>query len=245
MSTPNFLLYDLFCGAGGASAGYSRAGFQVRGFDRVHSKRYPFDFTHYDFNDFDPADFADADAFHASPPCQRWSPASRASRSQHKHPDFLPLIREFLVSTGKPYVIENVPESPLAQNIKLCGSMFPGLRVRRHRVFELNFPIERLRCSHHRMVHVIRLFNNLTRRTDPRVNWLTIIGGGNYPVQEGRSAMGVPWMTHRELSQSIPPAYTQYIGTWMFDYLRYTHEFDEKTACQILNRRRGDLLFDV
>jgi hypothetical protein len=43
---------------------------------------------------------------------------------------------------GKPWVIENVPGAPLRDPVMLCGVMFDGLRVYRHRLFESNQPMD-------------------------------------------------------------------------------------------------------
>jgi len=41
-------LLDLYCGVGGASAGYASAGFEVTGIDLKHGKRYPYTYIRGD-----------------------------------------------------------------------------------------------------------------------------------------------------------------------------------------------------
>ncbi len=39
-------------------------------------------------------------------------------------------------------------------------------------------------------------------------------------IAEGRLAMGIPWMTRGELSEAIPPAYTEHVGYQLLAALR-------------------------
>ena len=63
-------LLDLFCCAGGAGLGYSRADFEVVGVDVKSQPRYPFTLIQADALTLDPKFIASFDAVHASPPCQ-------------------------------------------------------------------------------------------------------------------------------------------------------------------------------
>ena len=80
-------LLDLFCGEGGASVGYHRAGFDVFGVDLGGKKKdgtptlgplrhYPFDFHRGDALAFLAEHGHEFDAIHASPPCQGYSIAT-------------------------------------------------------------------------------------------------------------------------------------------------------------------------
>lgn len=208
------LLLDLFCGAGGASKGYHMAGFRVVGMDIKPQPHYPFPF--YQGNALELAGgpgstfmFEPVAAIHASPPCQRYSKSvSRANRDNH--PDLIAQCRALLKATGLPYVIENVPRAPLENPIQLCGSAF-GLPIQRHRLFETNFPIMSPGCAHGAYE---RKYPPAWNRTT-KLRVLSISGGWTSAtdLEEHKAAMGVNWeVTPKELSEAIPPAYTQYIG---------------------------------
>jgi DNA (cytosine-5)-methyltransferase 1 len=135
-------LLDLFCCEGGAGDGYHRAGFHVVGVDVEDQPRYPFDLLTADAVRVltEMPRFVDTfDAFHASPPCQAHSDLQK--QSKREYPDFIVPVREALDRIGKPYVIENVEGAPLEDPVLLCGTMFPSLRVIRHRLFETNWPL--------------------------------------------------------------------------------------------------------
>jgi DNA (cytosine-5)-methyltransferase 1 len=110
-----------------------------------------------------------------------------------------------LEQTGLPYVIENVPGATLRADFVLCGSMF-GLRVRRHRWFEVNWPHSPWTnsCDHSR-----RITGVYGKPHGKRGAWPGMLPG---TLQTWQEAMGIDWMEHTELSQAIPPAYTEHIG---------------------------------
>ena len=207
-------LLDLFCGAGGAAMGYHRAGFEVIGIDIKPQPHFPFEFHQADALTHSLEGF---DAYHASPPCQRYSKSvKKVSRSNH--PDLISLIRDRLVATTRLYVIENVVKSPLKNYVQLCGSSF-NLPVQRHRWFELNFPILVMRCSH---TEYPRKYAPAWNRTTP-LRVLSISGGyqtrvniGEDFLKQHKEAMGIDWeISYKELSEAIPPAYTEYIGKYL------------------------------
>lgn len=203
-------LLDLFCGAGGCSVGYARAGFEVVGVDLNPQPNYPFEFVQHDALTFpwDPADF---DAVHASPPCQAHS--TLKARTQHIfHVDLVDDVRLLLRASGLPYVIENVPGAPLEAPVTLCGSSF-GLGVRRHRLFETNFPVMAPPCAHGAQEVKYDRYQHGRHYRSPVV---AVYGSGGGKAREHwDEAMGIDWMNTAELAQAIPPAYTEHIGHYL------------------------------
>jgi DNA (cytosine-5)-methyltransferase 1 len=200
-------LLDLFCGAGGCSVGYHRAGFDVTGVDIEPQPNYPFEFHQGDAMTFPLEGF---DVIHASPPCQRYMTGGLVNRDTR--PDLLGPIRARLAASGVPYVIENVPGAPLRRDLILCGSMF-GLDVRRHRWFELNPRMIALTpsCDHSRPAAGV--YGNLHGKAGAWPGMLP----SDLPTWQ--KAMGVDWMTAPELSEAIPPAYTEFVGAQILDQL--------------------------
>jgi DNA (cytosine-5)-methyltransferase 1 len=207
-------LLDLFCGAGGCSVGYSRAGFtDIVGVDVKPMPRYPFTFVQGDALEYLAAHGHEFDAIHASPPCQCYT-ALRSVCGNKEYPDLVAPTRAALEATGKPWVIENVPGAPLNNPIRLCGAMFPGLRVYRHRLFESSHAI----TAPVHPDHVIRSTGTQRGRKShyEAGGFITITGDvGTYCG----GAMEIDWMNGNELSQAIPPAYTEFIGKQLVAHL--------------------------
>lgn len=207
-------LLDAFCGAGGAGMGYSRAGFDVTGVDIAHQPRYPFAFVQGDAIDYINQHGKEFDAIHASPPCQGYSRMRHLPWLKDRvYPLLIPATREALESTGNPWVIENVEDAPLLNGITLCGASF-GLKVYRHRKFESNVLL--LAPPHQKHVAVIgsgRMLND--RQSASADGWVSHVGKS----AEGAQAMGIDWMTRKEIAEAIPPAYTEYIGNQLMGVL--------------------------
>jgi len=218
-------LLDFFCGAGGAAMGYYRAGFEVVGVDIKPQPHYPFEFHCADALTYPLEEF---DAYHASPPCQHYSIASARWRNVgYTYPDLISTVRCRLLSTNKPYVIENVTGAKRNLNspIQLCGLSF-NLGVIRHRWFESN--VAMMSPGHENCngsVTKKRTINDPCGHGMPGHTYraLTVAGhGGNtqsFRWQDWKEAMGIDWMTKQELTQAIPPAYTEYIGKYLMQEL--------------------------
>lgn len=213
---------DLFCCAGGAGMGLYRAGFDVVGVDIVNRPRYPFKFHQADALTFDLSGF---DFIWASPPCQGYT-ALRHAPGTKGAPLLIDAVRERLERSGVPWCIENVEEAAWAMRdpVTLCGSMFnlgaQGCQLRRHRLFEANFPIPRPECNHDARP-VIGVYGGHARKRSARAG-----GRGTRDVWDGghkaaaSEAMGMDWATLAEMSEAIPPAYAEYIGQAALEHIR-------------------------
>lgn len=148
----------------------------------------------------------------ASPPCQRFSDLAKRNRNAHDWPDMIEPTRAKLIASGCPYVIENVEGAPLVPTLTLCGTMFPGLRVLRHRNFETSFPIVQPPHGKHPLVHTFDKRKAHFGKTNEVVDFVQVTGGGNCTLAAASSAMGIGWMTKAEINEAIPPAYAEYIG---------------------------------
>lgn len=207
-------LLDLYCGAGGASMGYHRAGFDVVGVDINPQPRYPFEFHQGDALAFLTTHGHEFAAVHASPPCQ--SETDLRHRTGTDYQDWLTPTLAALLDLGRPWVVENVESTDkLPGALVLCGSTFgltAGHRVlRRHRRFGANvwlWPAGGCRCSGRPVggVYGTGGTGQMTR-------------GYKFRPAEARQAMGIPWMTYAELAQAIPPAFTEFVGEQLLGYV--------------------------
>lgn len=209
---------DLFCCAGGAARGYQRV-------DIVDRPNYCGDA------------FIKADALvylrrliglgmikrfklaHASPPCQEGNPLTRGTNRSmgwgREHVQLVPETRQSLDWSGLPYVIEQPTGSGvIRRDLMLCMDMFPvgdPPWVQRHREFELSgFDVEQPKHAKHR--GYVRGMRHGVVREGPYVAAYGS-GGGKATVPEMQQALGIDWTDVREeLTEAIPPAYTEYIG---------------------------------
>ena len=228
-------MIDLYCCAGGAAMGYHQAGFdEIIGVDIIDRPNYPFEFVKMDALEFlKTADLSDVSFIHASPPCQCYSKLKHLSGNVEKweetHVDLVAPTREALIKTGKSFVIENVEGSPLINPIKLYGSQFPNLYTQRPRLFESNIPLR-------------EPVNPKVKHKTGKLGYgpaedgfITVAGirpqRGMNEVQTrlyyGFALGGIDWMSLEELTQAIPPAYTEFIGKQIIEYLDIQKEIEK------------------
>jgi DNA (cytosine-5)-methyltransferase 1 len=215
-------LLDLFCCEGGAGMGYHRAGFAVTGVDLEprFAKRYPFRFIAADAISYAIEHADEYDVIHASPPCQHATIAT-SGIDRSKYPRLIEPTRDALIATGLPYVIENVKGAALRDPLTLCGSMFDltavdddgeWVRMERHRLFESNVPLRypQRRHFHNKTIGVAGSYGGARRDKHEARN----VRHGGYvpsaPVQQ--RLLGIDWMTQYGMHQSVPPAYTEWLG---------------------------------
>ena len=188
--------------------GYYRAGFDdITGVDNKPMPHYPFRFIQADALEYLAEHGHEYDVIHASPPCQAYTIMRHANHMRKNHPDLVAEVRHALIQTGKTWVIENVPGSPLIDPIMLCGLSF-GLRIIRHRLFECSFFM--LMPVHITHPQQKKVRGRVARGFLDTLKYVGFTTGSSIPAFT--KAMGCDWMTPEEGRQAIPPAYTEYIG---------------------------------
>lgn len=215
--------------------GYSRAGFEVVGIDLQDQPSYPFPFIQADAIGTlrglvklkDKGVALHYDAVHASPPCQAHTALTKGTNAKtHAYLDLIPQTRELLDQLGLPYIIENVQQSSVRPDLKLCGEMF-GLRVLKHRLFEISgFEVPQL--PHFKHKGRAAGWRHGTLAAKPYYVSVYGTGGSRGTIEDWREAMGMPWAgKKRELSEAIPPAFTNFIGDYLMKKLtedKLTHK---------------------
>jgi DNA (cytosine-5)-methyltransferase 1 len=222
-------LLDLYCCAGGAAAGYHAAGFDVTGVDIVKRKNYPYRCFQHDAIDFVLNWGHLFDFVHASPPCQEYSNSTAVHKSLGKtYVDLIAPTRDALDKVGVPYVIENVLQAPIRPDIILRGDIF-GLKVIRKRKFELGgwwalqpgLPVNSISIKGGTGVCIYgnASWKNTGSMNKPREHYIPE-WRKNTIRETWAYAMGIDhYMTDREIAESIPPAYSQYIGEIFLQYI--------------------------
>lgn len=223
MSRPKLL--DLFCGAGGCSVGYHRAGFDVAGVDREAHPDYPYALTEADAMAVlaDVGFLGQFNVIHASPPCQGYTTMSNRWRGNggaaDSHDTLIAEVRHYLEEWGGVYVIENVPgaRKDMRNPITLRGGMF-GLGVDRPRLFESNVALTV--PPNAKVVNPVGVYGKLDgRRLFTRKDGTEQRAART--LEQGQAAMGIDWMQWHDLTEAIPPAFTEHIGRELMSHLEW------------------------
>ena len=218
------LALDLFCGAGGAGEGLKNAGFDVIGIEIDPSK------ARRNIHKVIVADayappvlLNDFDFIWASPPCQAYSKASYAAGTKELHDYYaVQKTRDLLHGCTVPWVIENVTTAPIRHDIILQGADV-GLKILRRRAFE---------CGN--WTPPFRLEKQWYLKSVKNGDLATVAGHGGgaskksrvdkryahkikkiNSMKSWREVMEIDWMTRDDLSQAVPPRYSECIAKQM------------------------------
>jgi DNA (cytosine-5)-methyltransferase 1 len=216
-------LLDLYCGAGGAARGYQLAGFHVTGVDNRPQPRYTGDeFVQADALEYAASHAWGFDAIHASPPCYDHTSLRTVSGVHRSNGTgwMLPATIYQLSALSIPYIIENVPRAQMPGSFILCARSFGIAKLRRHRQFLTSWFVMVPPCTCHRGQLTLGVYGDLSRNDrsaghDPKSGSRRYKAG----VDSARELMDCPWMSAEELSQAIPPVYTQFIGEQLLAHL--------------------------
>lgn len=245
---------DLYCGGGGASMGLHQAlmsrsiKHEIIGVDVRNGLDYPFKLINKDVFELSLKFISSFDFIWASPPCQMFTCINHMNRKLGRTADWINLIpetRELLILTDKPFVIENVTQAPIRNDIRLCGVMF-GIGVFRHRAFEINnFVCYQPRHPKHdgkigdgKYYQVVSgpLFKNKEFQEK------------HHDFEQWKIAMETPWISvpsdkkelpkGHPLAEAVPPAYSRYImNQYLNNYVNLMNFINNREIS--LSRGRG------
>jgi DNA (cytosine-5)-methyltransferase 1 len=209
----------------------------ITGVDLHPQKNYPFNFVQADAMEYPLDGF---DFIWASPPCQKFT-ALRTMPNAKSHADLLTPTRERLRGIPYCIEnVEGAPMFPPV--LILCGTMFGlttkdgRAELRRHRIFETSFPVGLTPpCNHngHLVIgsygghgrdrrRTVGVYGDSAGISHARKRSIGVWGhaGGSsvrdgtqqFSTEQRREAMGISWMNGNELSQAVPPAYSEFIA---------------------------------
>lgn len=231
------LILDGFCGAGLVYDGLYAAGWQPVGVDIAPMPSYPGPFIQADALAMDDRFYRMFEGLWFSPPCLKDTELYGSARREQEahgvevtdHPDLITPTQKLVDRLGMPYVIENVRNTKLLrQPVTLCGSMFglgaedSGRRVylERHRKFETNWGLTAPSACNH-LKPCVGVYGG-----HARIRAASLGGRGSKEpwsrpgVDIMHEAMGLDRrLSCDEISQGIPPAYSEYVGRQLQNYL--------------------------
>jgi DNA (cytosine-5)-methyltransferase 1 len=150
------------------------------------------------------------DAIHASPPCQAFTAYRRRGCGVGDgYPNLIGKVREPLKCTRLPYVIENVPGAPLRDPVRSAARR-SGSTCAATGCSSRNVPDARPAVRPLVADAAVRAGDQPDEPAPHRRGRRVA-----HPARGAAAAMGIDWMTLEELSEAVPPAYTEHIGGYL------------------------------
>lgn len=223
---PPKVVLDLFCGGGGAADGYVKAGFEVLGVDKNPQPYYPYEFFKGDAFEYLERKGDRFDVIHASPPCQGYSYATGRSEARRYNagrdePKLVGTVVRRLRKMGKPYVVENLigAINEMGVPFMLCGTMF-DLPIARHRLFDVYPRIKRRSLPEH--MDCVGIARAYAEERGWDILDMRVAGNGRRAgiTEIWKEIMGIDRdMRQIDLTEAIPPAYTEWIGQQLMEMI--------------------------